>query len=113
MTLQNCFKTKNHNNSNFNIIPDQQQDTTTLQIVPDPSETATIQNVPELSDVNVNNTQSLTITNGSNILQLLLHNITQNPNIDQNQNDTTRNVNQDNTSILSTSNTQMTQPFQA
>ena len=31
-----------------NIAPNQIQDTTTLQSVPDPSETATIQNVPEL-----------------------------------------------------------------
>ena len=75
---------QNQEPQQFNIVPDQQQDTTTLQNVPDPSETATIQKVSELSDVIVNNTQSLTITNDSNILQLPVRNITQNPITDQN-----------------------------
>ena len=57
----------------------------------------------------MNNTQSLAITNDSNILQLPVHNITQNPIDDHNQNDTTHKTNQDNTSPLSTSNTHITQ----
>ena len=59
----------------FNIVPDQQPDTTTLQNVPDPSETATIQNVSELSVITVTIPQSFTITNGSNVLQIPIHNI--------------------------------------
>ena len=97
----------------FNIIPDPQQVTTTLQNVPDPSETTTIiQNVSQLSVETVNNTQSFTITNDSNILQSTVHDITQNPINDQTQNDTTHFTNQDNTSTLSTSNTHITQEFQ-
>ena len=67
----------------FNIKPDQQQDTTTLQNVPDPSETATKQNLSELSGVTVKIPQSFTISNDSNILQIPVHNITQNPINDQ------------------------------
>ena len=59
----------------FNIKPYQQPDTTTLQHRPDPSETATIQNVSELSDIPKNNPQSLTITNDSTILQIRVHDI--------------------------------------
>ena len=96
----------------FNIVPEQQQETTTLQNVADPSETATIQNVSELSDITVNNTQKFTITNESNIIQIPVHNITQNTINDQNQNVTTHNTNQVNNSTLSTSNTHIPQPFQ-
>ena len=66
----------------------------------------------ERSDITVNNPQSFTITNDSNILQIPVHNITQNTISDQNQNDTTHNTNQDKISILSTSKTQIIQPFQ-
>ena len=69
-------------------------------------------NVSELSDITIDNPQSLTNTNDSNILQLPEHNITQNPTNDRNQNDTTHNTNQDNTSTLTTSNTQTSQDFQ-
>ena len=55
---------------------------------------------------------SLTITNYSNILQIPVHNKTQNPINDQIQNHTIHNVNQENTSTLSISNAHMTQPFQ-
>ena len=58
---------ENQEPQHFNIIPDPQQITTTLQNVPDPFETATIQNVSELTDGPVTNTQSLTKTNYSNI----------------------------------------------
>ena len=44
---------QNQEPQHFNIVSDQQQDTTTLQKVPDPSETATIQNLSYLSDVTV------------------------------------------------------------
>ena len=52
---------QNQEREQFNIVPDQQQDTITLQNVPDLSETATIQNVLEHSDITVNNPRSLTI----------------------------------------------------
>ena len=81
--------------------------------VPDPSVTATVQNVSEISDTTINNPQSLSITIDSNILQIpLLHNKTQNTIIDENQNVTNNITNQDNTSILSTSDTHISQPFQ-
>ena len=76
--LEEHNPTINQEPHQFNVVPYQQQDTTTLQNVPDPSETATIQNVSELSDLFINNPQSLTITNDSNILQVPVHNITQN-----------------------------------
>ena len=63
---------QNQEPQHFNIIPDPQQDTTTLQKIPDPFETATIQNVSERSDITMNIPQSLTITNDSNILQILV-----------------------------------------
>ena len=103
---------QNQEPQQFNIIPDPQHVTTTLQNVPDPSETATKQNISELSDETVNNTQSFTITNASNILNIPLRDITPDPIRDQTQNDTTHNTNQDNTSILSTSNSNITQEFQ-
>ena len=102
---------RNQEPQHFNIIPDPQQDTTTLQNVADPSEIATIQNVSELSDEAVNITQSLTITNHSNILLFPVHNITQNPINDLTQKDTTHNTNQDNTYTLFTSITHVTQEF--
>ena len=103
---------QNQEPQQFIIVPDQQQDTTTLQNVPDPSETATKQNVSELSDVTVNNTQNFTKTNDSIMKQIPVHTITQYPITDGNLNDTTHNTNQDNTSTLSTSNILITQPFQ-
>ena len=83
-----------------------------MQNIPDPSETALIQIVSELSDITIKNPQSRTITNDPNILQIPVHDITQNPINDLNQNDTTHNTNQDNTSTLSISNTHITQKFQ-
>ena len=103
---------QNQEPQHFIIIQDPQQITTTLQDVPDPPETATIQNVSELSDETVINTQSLTMTNDSNTLQIPVHDVTQNPNNTQDQNNTTRNTNPDKTSTLSTSNTHVTQEFQ-
>ena len=50
----------------FIIRPDSELVTTILQNIPDPSETATIQNISELSDETINNSQSITITNDSN-----------------------------------------------
>ena len=96
----------------MNIIPDQQQDTTILQNVPDPSEIVTIQKVSELSDETINNTQSFTIPDDSNMIQIPVHNITQNTINYQDQDDPTHNTNQDNTSTLTTSSTNITQPFQ-
>ena len=77
-------------------------------------ETATIQNASELSEETlqtVQNTQSLTITNDSKLLQVPTHKITQNETNNQNQ-DTTLSATQDNTSVLSTSHTIITQPSQ-
>ena len=82
-----------------------------------PSETATIQNESEFSEETVQtvrNTQSLTITNDSNITQNPSHNITQDETLgrkNQNQ-DNTLSTTQYNTSVLSTSHTNITQPSQ-
>ena len=102
---------QNQEPQQLKIVLDQQQDTTTIQNVLDPSKTATIQNVSELSDITVNSRQSFTITNDSNMLQKPVQKITENTISDQNQNDTTQNTNQDNISTLSTSKTHITQPF--
>ena len=79
-----------------------------------PSETATTHNISELSDETVptvQNTQSFTITNDSNILQVPIHIITQRETYNQEQ-DNTLNLTQDNTSVLSTSHTNITQQSQ-
>ena len=76
-----------------------------------PSETNTIHNTSEFSDETVQNTQSFTITDDSNLITIPTHNITQNEITNQNQ-DNTSNTNPDNTSVLSTSNTNITQPSQ-
>ena len=76
------------------------------------SETATLQNTSESSEESeqtVQNTQSLTITNDSNLIQDPTHNINPDQTNDPNQN-TTFTIIQDNNSILSTSNTNVTQP---
>ena len=109
--MEEHIPTINQEPQHFNTVPYQQQDTTTLQNVPDPSETATQQNVSELSDISMNNPESLTITNDSNILRTPVHKITQNPVNDHNRNGTTHNLNQDNTSTLSTSNTHILNNF--
>ena len=85
-----------------------------------PSETNTKQNTPELPEKTeqteqieqiVQNTQSLRITNDSNLSQTPTHNIT--PEDTNNQNhDTTSNTTQDDTSVLSTSHTNITQQSQ-
>ena len=59
----------------------------------------------------VQNTQSLTITNDSNLIQVPTHNITQDETKNQNQANTLSKT-QDNTSSLSTSHTNVTQPSQ-
>ena len=79
-----------------------------------PSETTTLQNTSESSEESeptVQNTQSFTITNDSNLIQVPTHNINPDQTNDQNQN-TTFTIIQDNTSLLSTSNTNVTQPSQ-
>ena len=53
-----------------------------------PSETATIQNTSEFSEETVQNTQSFTITDDSNLIQISTHNITQNDFNNQNQDNT-------------------------
>ena len=55
-----------------------QQDVNLPQHIPDPSETAPLQNVSEPSDITTNNPQSITITNDSKILQIPKHHVTQN-----------------------------------
>ena len=78
------------------------------------SETATIQNASEFSEETVQtvqNTQSLTITNDSNLIQVPTHHITPDQTNNQNQ-DNTLSTTQDNTSILSTSHTNVAQPSQ-
>ena len=78
---------------------------------PNPSETNTIHNTSEVSDETVQNTQSFTITDDSNLITIPTHNITQNEYTNRNQ-DNTSNTHPDNTSVLSTSNTNITQPSQ-
>ena len=79
-----------------------------------PSETATIQNASEFSEKTVQTlqtTQSLTITNDSHFIQVPIHNITPDETNNQNQ-DNILSTTQDNTSILSTSHTNVTQSSQ-
>ena len=76
-----------------------------------PSETATIQNASEFSEETVQNKQSFTITNDSNLIQIPTHNITQNE-INNQKQDNTLKTTQDNTSVFSTSLTNITQPSQ-
>ena len=101
-----------HNNQNETTELFQNQETTLFNTIPDSSETATIQNASEFSQETTNDPQSITITDDSNILQIPVHNITQTHINDHTPNDTTHNPNQDNTSILSTSNTLTTHELQ-
>ena len=81
---------------------------------PNPSETATIQNTSEFSEETVQtvqNTQCPTITNDSNLIQVRIHYVTPDQTNNQNQ-DNTLSTTRDNTSILSTSYTNITQPSQ-
>ena len=80
------------------------QETSHFNNIPDASETATIQSVSELSEKTTPNPQSNKITDDSNIVQILVNNITQTIVNDQTPNDTIHNTNQDKTSTLSTSN---------
>ena len=77
-----------------------------------PSETATIRNASEFSVETlqtVQNTQSLTITNDLNLIQVPTHNITPDETNNRNQ-ENTLSTTQNNTSISSTSHTNVTQP---
>ena len=90
--------------------PTQTSDTQQLN----PSETVTLQNISESSEESeqtVQNTQSFTITNDSNLIQVPTHNFNPDQTNDPNHN-TTFTIIQDNTSLLSTSNTNVTQPSQ-
>ena len=78
---------------------------------PNPSETTTIHGTSEFSEETVQNTQSFTITDDSNLILIPTHNITQNEFNNQNQ-DNTLTTNPHNTFVLSTSNTNITQPSQ-
>ena len=81
---------------------------------PNPSETATIQNTSEFSEKTVQtvqNTQCPTITKDSNLIQVRIHYVTPDQTNNQNQ-DNTLSTTHDNTSILSTSYTNVTQPSQ-
>ena len=89
------------------ILAQQQQDPATLQL--NPSETGKIQNASEKT---VHNTQSFTLISDSNLIQVPIHDTTQNTTDNQTQNDITQSTNQDNTSTLSKSYTNITQPFQ-
>ena len=94
------------------LYPQLTQSSDTQQL--NPSETATLQNTSESSEESeqtVQNTQSLTITNDSNLIQVPTHNLNPNQTRDPNQN-TTFNIIQGSTYLLSTSNTNVTQPSQ-
>ena len=88
--------------------PPQSQISDTRQ--PNPSEIHTLPNTSELSDETVQNPQSFTITEDSNLIAIPSHNITQRT-TNQNQ-DNPSNVIIDNTSVLSPYNTNITQPSQ-
>ena len=64
----------------------------------------------EISEETIQNTQSFTIINDSNLIQIPTHKITQNKTTNQNQHNTL-NTAQDNTSVISTSHTNRPQPF--
>ena len=74
---------------------------------PNSSETTTIHDTSEFSEETVQNTQSFTIPDDSNLILIPTHNITQNEFNNQNQ-DNTLTTNPDNTSVLSTFNTNIT-----
>ena len=86
-----------------------------------PSDTVTIHNTTELSDENeqpeeqttqpVQNTQKLTTNTDSNLIHIPTHNIPTEDNTNQHQ-DTTSNTTHDNISLLSTSQTNITQSSQ-
>ena len=89
--------------------PPQSQTSDTRQ--PNPSETHTLPNTSELSDETVQNPQSFTITEDSNLITIPTHKITQRT-TNQNQDNPSNNVITDNTSVLSSYNTNITQPSQ-
>ena len=94
------------------LYPQLPQTSDTPQL--NPFETAAVQNETESSEESeptVQNTQSITITNDSNLVQIPIHNITLNQNNNPNQDNTSSTI-QDNTFILSTSPTNTTQPSQ-
>ena len=67
---------------------------------------------PPLKTIPTNSlSNNLTITNDSNLIQVPTHNITPDLTNNQNQENNTLNTTQDNTSTLSTSNTNITQLF--
>ena len=86
------------------------QDINLPQHIPNPSENAPIQNVSKPSDITTNNPQSNAITNDSNILQIPIHNVTQNTL--PNQNHINTDSNQDGTFTISTSDTNITPQLQ-
>ena len=96
----------------LHTVHNPQQETNPPQHIPDPSETSTVQNASEIFDTTINNPRSLTITNGSNIVQIPVRNITQNVLTNQNQSNTNININQDSTATVSTSDTNITPQFQ-
>ena len=94
------------------LYPQLTQTPDTQQI--NPSETVTLQNTSassEESEQTLQNTQSFTLTNDSNLIQVPILNIKPDQISDPNQN-TTFTIIQDNTSLLSTSKTNITQPSQ-
>ena len=116
--LVNLFHTQTPQQSN--PLSPQIPQVSDLQHI-NPSDTATIHDTSELSDETeqpeeqteqtVQNTQSLTVTNDSNLLQIPIHHITTDKTTNQNQ-DTTSNTTHDNTSVLSTSHTNITHSSQ-
>ena len=107
----NLFQDQQHHQLNP-LYPQLPQTSDTPQL--NPSETATVQNASKLSEESepiVQNTQSITITNESNLVQFPTHHITSNQNNNPNQDKTSSTI-QDNTSILSTTQTNTTKPYQ-
>ena len=88
---------QNQEPQQLHTVQNPPQGKNTFKNIPDPSETSTIQNASKISDIPSKKLQSLTVTNDSNILQILLRNITNNILCLQNQNNTNINTNQDKT----------------
>ena len=96
-----------------NSDPPQEQPLSQISDIqqPNPSETTTIHDISEFSEDTVQNTRSFTITDDSNTIIIPTHNITQNEFNNQNQDNPFTTI-PDNTSVLSTSDTNITQPSQ-
>ena len=83
MTTQKGSKIQKHFKYRTSTIKYNTSSTTSLiteQNLTDPSDTATLHNRSEFSDLTITNTQSVTITTDSNVIQIHIHSKTPNTN---------------------------------